>query len=357
MLSRKGKRIGRHNANMRVNKGYARLLKKLLKNADVMDKFFNEKEWLEHRSREFLTPEQSERLYGRIADKLDVNKQEKEEKEYLRVRRLNDVLKYTAAAILIAVCSWLTTLNPRALSDEHEKTFVKHSRAQPPAWTELVNQSDSIRYVNLPDSSLMKLYPRSSVRYLTGLSGKTRDIHLAGKAYFSVKKDRRRAFSVLAGGLKTTAIGTSFTVNSLKVSRVSVKLHSGKIVVKPTASGNQSSSYYLARAGAVLDFNERSGKVQLAGRVKEAAVKQLVRFSHEQGILSMENVPMEQVITLLNEAYHVQITAERPAIANITYTGQVDTSKEQVRQVLDVICLINNLRLQQSSEQVFYILK
>lgn len=66
----------------------------------------------------------------------------------------------------------------------------------------------------LPDGTKVWLNAESSIRYPTVFAGNERPVSITGEAYFEVKKDKDRPFSVAANGIKVEVLGTKFNVSA-----------------------------------------------------------------------------------------------------------------------------------------------
>ncbi len=355
MLSIRGYTVGEHNANMKNDKRYARILQKLISKPGLFDKLFSTREWEEHHDIDSPTESRSQEMYHRIARSIAEHKQIREERAYRKIYRINQAFKYSAAAILIIGGFWMLQYK-HAATGQHV-IIAKDKSELSPLYTERSNNKHNIQKLILPDSSEVKLYPGSTIRYLRKFAARSRDITLRGKAYFHVSKDQERPFSVVAGGLRTTAIGTSFTINSAAGKNTLVKLHSGKIVVRLEDESRHLASVYLSKPGNTVLFNPEANILKTLTKKKtinELAARRMLRSGN---IISIENMPLSDVIKTLSEAYQVEILADVKTIQNITYTGEVDLEHEGIRKVLDVICLINNLEIEQQNENTFHILK
>lgn len=66
----------------------------------------------------------------------------------------------------------------------------------------------------LPDGSRVWLNAASSLRYPTAFTGKTREVELAGEAYFEIAKDKNKPFTVKTTNTAIEVLGTSFNVNA-----------------------------------------------------------------------------------------------------------------------------------------------
>jgi ferric-dicitrate binding protein FerR (iron transport regulator) len=93
------------------------------------------------------------------------------------------------------------------------------------------NPSGQVQMVTLPDSSNVWLNAGSTLRYIETFS-ETRGTELTGEAFFQVKPNAARPFTVQAGGVQTTVLGTSFNVRAPGSSETtSISVISGKVRV------------------------------------------------------------------------------------------------------------------------------
>ena len=334
------------------------LKKKLWKNPEIINELFNNEEWKKYQYENKLTETESEKIYQNILQEV-LRKKQLEENRYKLKSVVFGAAKYAAAAALILIAGWViyqkgAPAKKTAMSSNQFAAVQKERITQPESWEEATNKNSWVQHVALPDSSVVSLYPHSTIKYEKGLSKPLRDIYLTGKAYFKVKRNPKRPFSVYAGGLKTTALGTSFTINTKEGrQRTSVRLHTGKIVVSPELKSSKQTPVYLTKAESGLTYDREK---QVASLIKKQAPVQAVletSLSQTGNRIIMKNIPLVKVISLLGDAYHVKITADRKEIGNITYTGEVNTDKEDIESVLRVICLINNMSLSKGAEQEY----
>lgn len=355
MLTTRGQAAGIRNTCMKASK---RDFRKPRQYQQLIKKLFSNEEWNSFQEMKNIPEETSDRMYDFITGKIQSLKKKEENRKDLRVKLLY-AGKYLAAAcvtICIGLALWLVAPKDTA-APTHLSVSPRLTSENPgPVWQEIRNTNNNSRRVQLPDSSVVDLSPNSSLRYEKGFQRKFRDVFLIGKAHFKVRRDAERPFSVHAGGLKTTALGTSFTINTAASKhRTSVILHTGKIVVSTSSGAEQ--PVYISKAGAGLIYDpERQTAELLKAPAKPKVVAET--FLHREGTaIVMKNIPLPQVIAVLKEAYNVNITAIGEDIGHITYTGTVDPSKEQIGQVLNVICLINGMSLSQDAEQEFILQK
>lgn len=350
MLSRRGKVAGIRNTCMKPANAH--------RGKSVRKKFitenFNDDEWIAFEGDNDLPENKSKQMHQYILQNIAGNDIQKQLKK-VRVLRL---IKYASAAVITIVAGIVFYFGskPGTIQPDHKVTGIQEVKMPAAArWKEISNTESMVRHYRLPDSSLVTIYPKSTIRFEKLFSQKFRNVYLKGKAKFKVKRNINRPFSVYAGALKTTALGTSFTINTGGRSKsISVKLHTGKIVV--TNIQVKQSPTYISTAGTTLLYNTESASTTLLKELKPIA-KTPELLSRTGDLIIMKNIPLVKVIGLLNEAYHVQINSDPQQTDKITFTGTVNTKREKVEDVIRMICLINDMNLKKINDQEFNIEK
>ncbi|SEW34976.1 FecR family protein [Chitinophaga arvensicola] len=127
-------------------------------------------------------------------------------------------VRYAAAIVVIlASALWLNN------------TFLKKQIG--PSQT-ITAMAGSHKTAMLPDSSMVYLFPGSSVTIPPDFNSHKRNITLSGKVFFEVKPDPTRPFFVQAGQLRTQVLGTSFEVTAQDSAYTSVIVRTGKVGVQ-----------------------------------------------------------------------------------------------------------------------------
>ncbi|MDN3686236.1 FecR family protein [Cyclobacterium jeungdonense] len=86
--------------------------------------------------------------------------------------------------------------------------------------------------ISLADGTRVMLNAGSSLSYEEGRFKEVRDVFLEGEAFFEVAHDAVRPFTVNAGGIHTTALGTSFNIMAYKDEKQMVSLMTGKVAIE-----------------------------------------------------------------------------------------------------------------------------
>ncbi|MCL7987146.1 FecR domain-containing protein [Sphingobacterium sp. lm-10] len=268
-----------------------------------------------------------------------------------RMRQRQQLARYAIAAAVLLFCgvfSWQVWFSS-APDNLTNNPIVAVAPLPDTSSTVLVNESKQPRHFTLPDGSTVKLYSQARLTYLSSFSPSSRELHLAGKAYFDVAKDAARPFTVYAGATKTTALGTSFTINTLeKNQRTSVTLHTGKVAVAPITMQAVMNRTILSTQGERILFDEAFHLIAHQTPNVQKQAKEVLDKSENtavnHGMLTMDKIPLAQVMTQLGNVYGKTIHFGEPSLQQIQYTGTVDLAKEKLADVLAIICLINDLR-------------
>ncbi|QIL41327.1 FecR family protein [Pedobacter sp. HDW13] len=314
---------------------------------------FSDQEWKSFKSNEEeLSAAKSEEMrsfiLGHIAEK-------QERKQTLKIK-IVQFTKYLSAACVIVLLGIALFIGLNTKHVQPEQVYVNrkvNTQLIGNAWKIVSNSGRTIIAYKMPDSSLISIYPHSTIKFEKLFNQKFRDVYLKGKAKFKVKRNTERPFSVYSGALKTTALGTSFTISTIG-HNISVKLHTGKIVVANTRTKKPLA--YISDVGTTLLYNPSEALTRLIKAPATVAPPTEI-LKRTGNFITMKNIPLSRVFNLLNEAYGIKISANQKEIGKITFTGSVDTEKEEPEAILKTICLINNMTLNKVSQQEFIIQK
>ncbi|RZK20610.1 MAG: FecR family protein [Pedobacter sp.] len=335
---------------MKPNKGR----KRKLSDEVFIQENFSDQQWQSFESNEALSSAKSEEMHRFVLNEIFAKQAQKQTRRI----KLIQFSKYASAACVTVLLGFALYLGLNNVSNQPleinpvAKTTIKPVAAEN-AWKTINNADQKTLNYQLPDASLVTIYPHSSIKFKSAFNQKLRDVYLTGKAKFKVKRNTARPFSVYSGALKTTALGTSFTINT-KGKTISVKLHTGKIVVANVKSKRPVA--YISTVGTTLMYDPDLESAKFINPIKLVKAP-TETISHEGAVINMKNIPLAKVFNLLHEAYGITISTDQKEINHITFTGRVDTKKEQPEDILKVICLINNMTFTKVSENEFFIQK
>lgn len=176
-----------------------------------------------------------------------------------------------------------------------------HRRPQQPvlasSWQTIRNNSRQLQRVVLPDSSIVLIGPYSTIQYPAHFPEDTRPVKITeGKAFFDVTKDER-PFSVEdVSGVRTTVLGTSFTIEASKtlgISRIAVA--TGKVQVERKGI-----------ATAVLGPSQRITLREQSIEKDSIATTDLLAWT--KGEIVLRNATLQDLILTIKNQYGITAT-------------------------------------------------
>ncbi|RAJ82208.1 ferric-dicitrate binding protein FerR (iron transport regulator) [Chitinophaga dinghuensis] len=193
-----------------------------------------------------------------------------------------------------------------------------------------------VKEVLLPDSSVVWMNAGSRMEYTTDFSY-GRHVTLAdGEAFFEVRHDSRRPFTVKTGsGLEVKDLGTTFNVSTYAGQEERVAVHSGLVAV--------SNSKYIAdsiTAGEMITGDRQSAALK-------RSTMQLSGADWRTGYIRLDNVSFSMLKEVIERTYDVTVVFDDPSLATCRITTAFQR-KDDIRQTLKALQLIYGI----SSRQV-----
>lgn len=197
--------------------------------------------------------------------------------------------------------------------------------------------------VTLPDGSKVWVNRHSTLSYAADFNQRARVVQLQGEAFFEVKKDRRRPFTVLANETRTQVLGTSFNVRAYGAEdSVEVSVVTGLVAFRPARQvANRPDSVLLTpgQRGVIH-------RVAPTAAVQKPIVDPNFR-AWQRDELVFDNQTLAQLAQTLSRYYDTPVTLANPAIGSCRFTGTF--ARTDLPQVLQVVSLSANLTVRQSA--------
>ena len=173
--------------------------------------------------------------------------------------------------------------------------------------------------ITLADGSHVWLGPKSKL--LVAFDKVRRDIQLTtGEAFFSVKKDAARPFTVRSAGGDIVAVGTAFNVRAID-EHVTVAVSEGVVAVTPKAQLAVRGTCERARGfGAAADLH-RSATDQGIGHRSNLQPGERARW--RDGVLVYRDEPLQDVVNDVVRYSDVQIEIADAAVGDLRYSGVI----------------------------------
>jgi ferric-dicitrate binding protein FerR (iron transport regulator) len=186
----------------------------------------------------------------------------------------------------------------------------------------------------LPDGTVVWLNGKSRLSYPEAFAGDTREVVLAGEAFFEVKRDPRRPFVIRAGGTLTRVLGTSFNLRVEPGSHaVSVTVVSGKVGFAPVS---RPARQVLLTAGT------RGNYLPAADSVYGEPQRDPNALAWRSNKLVFNDTPLRQMLTVLQEQYGVTVEVSHPALLDCLFTSTFEEAP--LAEVLDAVALALDLQ-------------
>ncbi|SHM90829.1 FecR family protein [Mucilaginibacter sp. OK098] len=182
----------------------------------------------------------------------------------------------------------------------------------------------------LADGSTVFLNSGSAIRIPSNYNVKSREVSLSGEAYFEVKHNAAKPFTIHSGKLLITDLGTAFDVKAYPEDReIHVAVESGKVQVGKNKPNGQFELYAAAiTRNQQLVYNERDNSHAISP-VKTSDV-----IAWQQNKLSFDNASFGEIAPLLERWYNVSVKLNgRSACRRYT----VSFNNEPVDHVLNVM--------------------
>jgi len=181
--------------------------------------------------------------------------------------------------------------------------------------------------ITLADGTRIWLNAGSQLSYPVNFTGNSREVYLAGEAFFEVESDPAKPFHVITGDMKIRVTGTRFNVTSYANDPTTqTVLLSGKV----SAAKNQR----FARP-VELEPGERVVYNKQENEMKKDKVDVELYASWVNGYLVFDNEPVDNIFNKLERYYNKNILTEKLS-GHPTFTGKLDLA-DDLKKVLENI--------------------
>lgn len=318
-----------------------------IEHPEVMDKYLDETDFVNSTSDQRLDPALSKEML----DNIEYLVLEKKARKRSRVITL-----YAAAAacILIGFSVFFWT-KPWLQSGGYQNMVSVKGKL---SIDTVVNLTSNMHVLHLPDGSVITLAPKSQVIYQHAFAQKHRDIYLSGEAVFEVAKDQSRPFTVFAGRLSTTALGTRFRVIAKKNQAVAtVALYSGKVSVKKYTGDDISAvdQEIILSPGQAFVWkrgDERGKKIHIPETIESFSSRahdlSKIYWLNDHTV-KFEEYPLADVLVEMQKAYHIRINIKKARLERKYFTGVIDTRKTSSDKTLQTIAMLNQLGIEKQN--------
>ena len=227
----------------------------------------------------------------------------------------------------------------------------------PPSGAELYRQATAANYrligttdfdhrkqILLPDGSSVLLNGSSTLKIANDYDADNRHVLLSGEAFFSVIKNAQKPFVVITGKIATTALGTSFKVQSYPAEQeANVMLLTGKVKVEPTRPDTKIADVTLVPGQQAL-LRKGGNAFSRSG----FSDKDLHNWLNRKLVFS--DAGLKEISIKLKEMYGIVVKPANKPGEDISFTGQFND--KNLTTVLDAIGFANHFTYKQEGNRV-----
>ena len=180
--------------------------------------------------------------------------------------------------------------------------------------------------LTLPDGSVVSLNAKSKLIYGKDFGKTNREVTLKGEGYFEVNKNPKLPFVVKAHEAQITVVGTQFNVKAYK--------NQPEIKVTVTEGTVQLAEQKQPTKKTVLTAGETGTYDRQVKAIKKKPLVDNNDISWKTRKMVFENTPLSNVVEVLQNTYHLDITVSE-TVSNCAIT--VVFEDQELKSVLEVL--------------------
>ena len=237
------------------------------------------------------------------------------------------------AAILVFTLGMVWLLGPKT----KVKPLVEEEKEVVTTVVKRTGPGEKIQ-LTLGDGSKIWLNSSSQVEFNPKFASNERVLHLIGEAYFEIKTDKQRPFKVSTAGLTTTALGTSFNINTKSPSKIKISLLSGKVDVSTSLTSIPLSP------GEMLDYDGTNA----THTVREFDPTKILAW--KEGVLRFHKATLPKVMADLEEWFGVEIKLQNAKGHTWAFSGEYP--QQSLEEVLESMSYIKGFEYRIKKKEV-----
>lgn len=190
--------------------------------------------------------------------------------------------------------------------------------------------------LELADGTVVWLNSGSELKYPTAFTGNSREVELAGEAYFSVRKNAEMPFVVHSRGVATRVYGTEFNIKAYADEELNITLVEGSVSVK---TENEPKEYHLKPG--------ENACVKENGKPSVKAVNIHKYIAWKEGYFYYENERLETILKELGRWYDFDVTYVGSRTRRLRFELWADRDSE-IGGIVDLLMKTNKIQVEKS---------
>lgn len=245
-------------------------------------------------------------------------------------------LRYGVAAAVILALSLFTYFKFNSQDNIDTKLLTKI----------LPDEEIENKYILLPDSSIVILKPGSQLKYPSTFDGEMREVELTGEGYFDIKHEKNHPFIIHTGKVKTTVLGTAFSVKATNEEDVEIFVHRGKVKVE-----NEKREIAILTPNRKLIYHPITDMDE-----KENSIVVEDVFDWEDTNLDFDGLTFGDIAKKLENRYDAKIIFKNDDLVNYQLSGTF-SEIQNIDEILSILCKISKSKYIKTGDNQFEIKK
>lgn len=212
-----------------------------------------------------------------------------------------------------------------------------------------LNTSAQTQIIALPDGSKVHLEPQARLILDEHFGQQSRGVRLEGEAFFEVARNPKLPFLVRSGALVTEVLGTSFRIKPQADRKtIEVSVNTGRVSVYA-----QESPKTQKLNGVILTPNQKVVFDTQSKNIRQGIVDQprMIVSNLQAASFKFDESSLESVISILQQAYGVEIVIVNPGIRQCAFTG--DLNGLGLQDQLNFVCGSINAEFEIRGSSIF----
>lgn len=260
------------------------------------------------------------------------------------------VAMVASVAAVVAMVFIVTRPSVATLEEKIKSGYIRVALSEIPSeYKHTIYTEKGVKgFVTLPDGSKVWLNSETKISYPDKFIGNTREVEMAGEAYFIVVKDSLQPMVVnTQRGFSVKVLGTEFNLKSYtNEPDASATLFSGKIdlIYKNNTTDKERITEVALHTTAVISNDQ----------IKMIHPKEMVTVSAwKEGRLIFESAKLDEVIRTLERWHGIEFAVQQPGILDYTITATFKS--ESITQIMDMIkfCIPIDYKINANTVQIF----
>ncbi|MCZ4245452.1 FecR family protein [Pedobacter punctiformis] len=199
------------------------------------------------------------------------------------------------------------------------KSYFNNDRIN---WQSINVPASEKKNLTLADGTTVTLNSASQLKYPANFKGDTREVYLAGEAYFDVKKDAERPFIIHTDKIQVKVLGTAFDVKAYPNDDFTeTTLIRGRVEIRLK---DNTATPFILNPGEKFVLTNHDHKASLSKLTYFFAgdVNSIIETSWTKHELMFKNNDFASISRLFERWYDVKIVFKNEALKSFKFTGK-----------------------------------